>query len=127
MKDFRPIIFIISGNKIFAQLIEASISIYLKNPGIVKISSFNELKEKYLNEPVEIIILDDIIPGASALEIITFLRFNRILICPIYLFCEDAPDFISKALNSGANRCIIKPFKPLKVVEEIINIKNNKS
>lgn len=121
MLSNNPYIYVISEDLVFIKLIEVMFNNKLIEPQIESISSFIELKEKRFRIPTGIILLDDHITGASSLEVITFLRYNRRLECPIYLFCESASDFSDKAMQRGANHCFFKPFKPRLVVNEIID------
>ena len=114
-------IYIICEDLVLTGLLEIIFNKFLTKPGIEKIISFKELKEKQPWHPPDIIILDDFITGASSLEVITFLRFNRRLDCPIFFFCESVPEIANAALQRGANYYYTKPFKPLLVVEEIIS------
>lgn len=114
-------IYIISEDLVFIRLIELLFNNKLPEPQIERISSFIELKKKQFNRPPDIIILDDFIIGAASVEVITFLRFNRRLECPVYLFCESVSDLVNKAIERGANHYYTKPFKPLSVVDEIVD------
>jgi len=115
-------IYIICEDLVFSRLMEFMFNKYLAEPVIERISSFKELKEKKSERPPDIVILDDYNTGAASLEVITFIRFNKRLECPVYLFCENVADMINKALQRGANHCYTKPFKPLLAVEEIIGV-----
>ena len=114
-------IYIVSEDLVFIRLMEIVFNHYLINPSVEKISSFVDLKEKKIIDSPDFVILDDFIAGASSLEVITFLRFNRRLDCPVYFFCETVPDLAEKAIQRGANRYYTKPFKPWMVAEEIIS------
>lgn len=113
-------IYVISRDLIFIRLIEVMLHQYFSHPNIEKIFSFNELKKRQPVKPPDVIILDDFIIGAASLEVITFIRYNRRLECPIYLFCESVTDLVKNAIKQGANQYFTKPFIPESVANEIL-------
>lgn len=110
MKKDIPVIYVISGDTVFISLIEKTFNMNQISQKTEISQSFIDLKEKKSITQPSLVILDDLVTGAASPEIITFLRFNRRLECPILLFCENVPDLMEKALKRGANRCITKPF-----------------
>lgn len=114
-------IYIISEDPVFVRLIEVMLKHFSTNPRIEKLYSFIELKEKQISKSPDLIILEDIVSGAASLEVISFLRLSKRIICTICFFCEDVYDIKEKAIIRGANYCYNKPFNPREVVNEIVN------
>jgi len=124
-------IYIISEDLMFIKLIETMLERFSVEPNIEKISTFIEIVNKDHSNPPDIIILDDIISGATILEVISYLRLNKRLLSTICFFSIDVYDIKIKAYERGVNYFYNKPFDPKAVVIEIINnfnssIKNTK-
>ncbi len=124
-------IYIISEDLMFIKLIETMLERFTIEANIEKISTFIEIVNKDYSNPPDIIILDDIISGATILEVISYLRLNKRLLSTICFFSIDVYDIKTKAYERGVNYFYNKPFDPKAVVLEIINnfnssIKNTK-
>jgi len=83
------------------------------------LASFSEAHNIPVKNPTKLVVVNDVILGSSSFELISFLRLDRKLNCPIYHF--DAADYQNeqKSLLIGASRFFRKPFK-LDEVESII-------
>ncbi len=120
-------IFIISNDLIFIKVMETLLSAKLQDPLIEKLSSFRALKEKQLLAPPDMIIMDDFIPGAGSAEVLTFIRHDRRIACPVYLFCEKLTDNVKNSIGRGANRYFTRPFNLEVIAAEILNDLKNRA
>ncbi len=120
MEDKKLNIFIISEDLIFIQLIEVLLRHYAVNPNIEKFRTFTELVAPFKNTP-DLIILDDIISGATIIEVISYLRLTKKLISKISFFSHDVYNIRTKAFERGVNYFYSKPFDPKIVVKEIVD------
>lgn len=114
-------IYIISEDLVFIQLIELMIRHYAANSTIQVFKSFVELTENDYSESPDLIILDDIISGATSLEVTSYLRLSKRLISKISFFSHNVYGVKTKAFARGINYFYSKPFDPQTVVKQIIN------
>jgi response regulator of citrate/malate metabolism len=116
-----PGIYIISKDFIFIKVMEAMLNRRFPAHYVFKISSFREFREKLIAESPGMIFMDDYIAGTGSIELITFIRNDRRLECPIYLFCEKVTENVKNSLSLGVNRYFAKPFDMEAIANEIYN------
>ena len=75
----------------------------------------------------KLIIVDDLIIGTSSYELMSFLRLNKKITCPIVYVGVSEHDNEKKSLAIGANYFVSKPFNPNEVTSLLksILIKND--
>ncbi len=79
--------------------------------------SFSEANELSKNDDIDLVLIDDLIIGTSSYELISFLRENIKIKCPIIYFGVKEHDSERKAILIGANYFINKPFNPEQAIE----------
>ncbi len=129
MDSKKKYIYIISEDLVFIQLIKVLLQHYLTEPDIEQISTFSELLNSEKSQEPDLIILDDIISGATIIEVISYLRLTRKLLSTICFFSVDVYDIKTKAIARGINYFYSKPFNPKVAVSDIvknINVKYRK-
>lgn len=116
-KKFDIIVF--SEDIVFTHIMRRIFENYAVQYNAVYLDSFSEAHRIPEKNPTKLVVVDDVIVGTSSFELISFLRLDRKLKCPIYYF--DAADYQNerKSLLIGASRFIRKPFK-LEEAESII-------
>jgi len=91
-----------------------------KNINVFVCNSFNDIDDRLAILDCKLIILDGTLSRFSSIEIIHYLRFERHTIVPIWFFTEVRhEEYVSKSIETGATRIIIKPFDPYLVCNEI--------
>ncbi len=119
-----PNIIIFSINRIFVQVLSRIIEkadIKCKTTVLDALQQANVVKTYHGNP---IILVDNIIHGASGHELLSYLRLDAKLTYPIIYFGLSEQDSEIKALKQGANYYISKPFSPNKVLKLINKILN---
>lgn len=86
------------------------------------LNSFSDANEVYCCESVKLIVVDDNIIGTSSYELISYLRLEKHVSSPIIYFGSSEHDGERKALMTGANFFVNKPFNTYKVTEIIKSI-----
>jgi len=122
-------IYIISEDLVFIQLIKVLLQHNLKELYIEQFSTFSELLKSEKSQEPDLIILDDIISGATIIEVISYLRLTRKLLSTICFFSVDVYDIKTRAIARGVNYFYGKPFNPEVAVNDIvknINLKYRK-
>lgn len=113
---------IVSGDSIFIALIRR----FLFNQGLqlstCVCQSFTEVKSLTADLQISGVILDDNIVGFSSLELISYLRFEKKMICPVVFFSTEGRQSEEKALLRGATRYFQKPFNPTEVFPQLIRL-----
>lgn len=113
-------IIVISGNNVFSEIIKTVIRNNLeKNVKINILSSLTQVKETVEIDKASLIIVDDVIQGTSAFELIRYLRMNLNVKFPIYYFSIAAKTEEYNALARGASTVITKPFSPEKFIDMV--------
>lgn len=115
-------IYIISEDPVFFTLLEMMFLYYIDEVVIEQYHSFLSLKEAEGKIPPDLIVLDDIVAGAASMEIVSWFRTKRRLNSTICFFSEDVHDIEEKALHRGADYFFTKPFKPVEVVEKMVDM-----
>lgn len=104
---------------VFTQIVKRILDEILSSPKLIVLNSYSEAKNITENENISLILVDDLIIGTSSYELISFLRLNRKLLCPIVYFGLSEYDGERKAISTGANYFINKPFNPDETIELI--------
>lgn len=74
--------------------------------------AFSAAQTKIKDQAISMIVVDDLIVGASSFELISYLRKSKRLSCPILYFGTEEYNNEEKALKIGANQFFSKPFDP---------------
>jgi len=127
MQDKNLNIYIISEDIMFIQLIETMLRHYTAVPIIKVFNSFHKLLNNTSNISPNIIIMDDIISGATSLEVISYLRITKKYISKISFFSYNVYGIRTKALARGINYFYSKPFDPQLVVGQIVKDAHSKT
>jgi len=105
-------ILVFSIDIVFTEIIKRIIENKVNDFTFSVLNSFSDTKNISISDPVNLILVDDNIIGTSSYELVSYLRLNMKLICPIMFFGVSEHDGKRKAIMTGANYFIIKPFKP---------------
>lgn len=113
---------IVSGDDIFIALIRRFL--FNQDPRLSPhvCHSFTDVKYLAADMQIDGVILDDNIIGFSSLELISFLRFEKKMICPVVFFSTEGRRSEEKALLRGATRYFRKPFNPTQVFPQLIRL-----
>lgn len=110
---------------VFTELIKRALDQFHESYTIEIHSLFSEAKAFDDETALDFIIVDDAIIGTSSYELISFLRLNKRITCPIFYFGAAEYDGERKALLTGASHFFKKPFNPLEVAEAFANLKSS--
>lgn len=113
-------IYVVSGDYVFTELMATMFRQFLNESIITKIHSFNVLREVNQLEKCDLLLLGDLVEGARGLEVLEYLRLKRKLVCPIAYFCDNVAELKEKAIRRGSNYCYTKPYKPDRIVLDLI-------
>lgn len=119
----QKIIYVAEDNPALIALMKA----VLGRRGEYRVSFYNdglELYQKVLEEPPEMLVLDIILPGISGLAIARLLKFHedyRHIPILISSSITDA-DIKERALATGADSFLPKPFTPGDLLHEIASL-----
>jgi DNA-binding NtrC family response regulator len=113
-------ILIVSGDYVFTELMATMLNQFLKDADITQLHSFNSIREANQLEACDLLLLGDLVEGARGSEVLEYLRVKRQFIFPIAYFCDDVPELKEKAMRRGSNFCYTKPFKPDKIVLDLL-------
>ena len=83
-------------------------------------SSFAEVKSLPVKYDVDLVFIDDSITGTANYEVISFLRYQKVVKAPVYYFSNA--DTEERALTKGANYLFPKPFNPNELINHIKSI-----
>jgi len=119
-------IYIISEDLIFIQLIKFMLNHYVSDTDIEEFNTFSELLNSENTIAPDLILLDDIISGATIMEVISYLRLTRKLLSTICFFSVDVYDIKTKAIARGINYFYEKPFNPKIAIKDIAQNMNLK-
>jgi Response regulators consisting of a CheY-like receiver domain and a winged-helix DNA-binding domain len=117
MKTF---IAIITDNILFSSLITTLIKRNLPDVETTQISQFNQVDDALYNHNFSLILIDGGMTHVSSIEMVQYLRMNKLVKSPIWFFPEIVADaYIRKANGIGVSKIISKPFDPYQVHDEI--------
>ncbi|MPL92723.1 hypothetical protein SDC9_38836 [bioreactor metagenome] len=97
---------------------------------LINYTSFSDAGKISEQDKVDLIIVNDEIIGTSSYELISVLRLKRQISCPFIYFGVSEYDGERKALMTGANFFIRKPFTPESVLDTfqgLIQLKKEKA
>ena len=106
---------------VFTQIAKQILDKIISSPKLIVLNSYSDAKDITESENISLILVDDLIIGTSSYELISFLRLNRKLLCPIIYFGISEYEGEKKAISTGANHFINKPFNPDETAELIKN------
>jgi len=95
----------------------------------INYTSFSDAARISAQDNIDLIIVNDEIIGTSSYELISILRLKRQISCPFIYFGVSEYDGERKALMTGANYFIKKPFSPdsvLELFQKLIQLKKEK-
>jgi DNA-binding NtrC family response regulator len=113
----KPTIILISRDNIF-QTVLSKLILNRINIEIISLNSYTEVRKIKMSTNPYLILIDDVIIGATGQEMITFLRLEKKIFHPIIYFSNTEYEEDKKAIAHGANEFIQKPFNP----EEAMNV-----
>ncbi len=116
-------IIVFSIDIVFTEILERILENVLRDFDYNILSSFSDAKNISTNDPVKLIFVDEVIIGTSSYELLSYLRQNLKLICPIVFFGASEHQGEHKAIQSGAKYFITKPFNPdelAKIINDIL-------
>lgn len=79
------------------------------------VRSFVDANQLSSKDKIHLILVDDLIIGTSSYELVAYIRQKKKVICPLIYFGTSEHQGEKKALMSGANCFINKPFAPTDV------------
>lgn len=110
---------IITEDLVFKEIVHRLICYSIAGAHLIRIRSYEQLIKMPLENKIDLIVLDDSISDAAYYEFITYLRINKGVLAPIFLF--SSVDYIKKqAFDSGVNFFFKKPFEPKEVINQIV-------
>jgi DNA-binding response OmpR family regulator len=115
-KSFDIIVF--SVDIVFSNIMRRIFENYANQYHTEYLESFSEAHNIPAMNPTKLVVVNDVILGSSSFELISFLRLDRKLNCPIYHF--DAADYQNerKSLLIGTSLFFRKPFN----LDEVVSI-----
>ncbi len=124
-KKYTAVLF--SIDVIFNQVIKRIVEKTETNTQLIILDSFSDAGRISEQDGIDFIIVNDEIIGTSSHELISVLRLKRRISCPVLYFGVAEYDGERKALMTGANYFIRKPFNPDSVFEifrELMQLKD---
>lgn len=126
MKDNNKYtVVLFSIDVVFNQIIQRMIE--KTNSTLIIYTSFSDAGKISEQDKVDLIVVNDEIIGTSSYELISVLRLKRKISCP-FIYCGVSEyEGERKALMTGANYFINKPFNPdsvVKTFQELLPLKN---
>ena len=79
------------------------------------VGSFADANKLSSKDKIHLILVDDLSIGTSSYELVAYIRQEKKVICPLIYFGTSEHQGEKKALMSGANCFINKPFNPTDV------------
>lgn len=125
----NPNIIIFSIDSVFVSILKRILEEIDNHSQIAVFDSFSEARNLPEKKSLDLILVDDLIIGTSSYELISFLRLNKKITCPVFYFGFMEYEGERKALLIGANQFLKKPFKPDEVASTInttLKKENNK-
>ncbi len=77
---------------------------------VVLIESLDEARSILENTEFDILLLDVYFPSGRGLELLQWIRNNKISLDVIFITADKSPDTVERALHLGAVDYIVKPF-----------------
>lgn len=89
---------------------------------ILEVGSGEEAIEKVKSEPIDIVLLDNKLPGIQGTEVLEFINKNKPEILVMMITSYASLELAVKATNNGAHDFIPKPFTPQELKSSIENV-----
>jgi len=117
----------ITDDIVFSNLISIPLKRELTDINIIICKSVSEINEQIKSHICDLILLDGNFASVSSIEIIEYLRKDKLIISPIWFFTEiNTKEYIHKSILMGANKIFNKPFDPYSIVNDIISSTKDK-
>lgn len=127
-KKYTIVLF--SIDMVFNQIIKRIIEKTETDTRLIIYTAFSDARKISEQDKVDLLIVNDEIIGASSYELISVLRLKRKISCP-FIYCGVSEyEGDRKALMTGANYFIKKPFNPdyvVKTFQELLPLKTEKA
>jgi DNA-binding response OmpR family regulator len=83
-------------------------------------SNYYDIDKRITTRSCDLILVDGGMTQMSCLEVIQYLRMNKLVLVPIWFFPEiQTKEYFMKSLALGVSKIVHKPFDPLKISKEI--------
>ena len=117
--DRKPRILIVEDHPLIAELVETRLRI--EGMQAIKCTSGREALEAVGREPLDVVILDIMMPDVDGYEVLRHIRSRpaTATLPVIFLTAKSTPADIEKGLAMGANYYITKPFSGLDLVRKV--------
>jgi len=120
-------ILIFTDDYAFTEIIKRIFENSNLNYHILAFNSYFDADKLSTKDKIHLILVDDLIIGTSSYELVAYIRQQKKIICPIIYFGTSEHNSEKKAIISGANLFINKPFDPTDVAKHIQNAITKKS
>ena len=108
-------ILIFTDDYAFTEIIKRIFENSNLNYHILAFNSYFDADKLSTKDKIHLILVDDLIIGTSSYELVAYIRQKKKVICPLIYFGTSEHQGEKKALMSGANCFINKPFNPTDV------------
>ena len=117
--DRKPRILIVEDHPLIAELVETRLRI--EGMQALKCTSGREALDVVAREPLDVVILDIMMPDVDGYEVLHHIRSRptTATLPVIFLTAKSTPADIEKGLAMGANYYITKPFSGLDLVRKV--------
>ncbi len=120
-------ILIFTDDYAFTEIIKRIFENSNLNYHILAFNSYFDADKLSTKDKIHLILVDDLIIGTSSYELVAYIRQKKKVICPLIYFGTSEHNSEKKAIISGANLFINKPFDPTDVAKHIQNAITKKS
>ncbi|HYV57344.1 MAG TPA: response regulator [Candidatus Nitrosopolaris sp.] len=117
--DRKPRILVVEDHPLIAELVETRLRI--EGMQALKCTSGREALDVIAREPLDVVILDIMMPDVDGYEVLHHIRSraSTATLPVIFLTAKSTPADIEKGLAMGANYYITKPFSGLDLVRKV--------
>lgn len=119
----KVIALIISEDVVFVSILQRFMLNHWRRIIFETRSSFAEVKSLPLKYEVDLVFIDDSITGTANFEVVSHLRYEKLVKAPVYYFSNA--DSEESALTKGANYLFPIPFDPNEVIKHIKSVIGN--
>lgn len=118
-------VLIISEDVVFVSILKRFMLNYWHDIVFETQHSYSGVKSIPLKYQIDLVLVDDSITGTADFEVISHLRYEKMIKAPVYYFSHaDSED---NALIKGANYTCLIPFDPYEVIKHIKSVIGNKN
>ncbi|PLX24408.1 MAG: hypothetical protein C0599_02250 [Salinivirgaceae bacterium] len=121
MNNKNSHIIIFSIDLVFVNIQKRILEEINTNLKITVLELFSEAQHLSEEDEIQLILVDDVINGTSSYELISYLRLNKKLTCPIFHFDTTEYQNERRSLLIGASKFFNKPFNPEAITKQIRN------